>query len=480
MAKEISQIPKKSADLSAWYLAVVQNAKLADYGPVRGTIIFRPNGYALWEKVQKYLDDSIKHDVGAENVYFPLFIPDSYLKKEKKHVEGFSPELAVVTIGGGEELSEPLVVRPTSETIINDAFSRWIGSYRDLPMKINQWANVVRWELRSFPFLRNTEFLWQEGHTVHATHEDAQKTVKDALDAYINLYQEKFAVYGIAGKKSDSERFAGADETFTYEMLMPDGKALQGCTSHDLGQNFAKAFNVKFQDEDGREEFGWQTSWGFSTRSLGALIMTHGDDRGLLIPPEMARYKVVIVPILNGKEDEKVLTYAEKVQNSLSLDTDELYVDMDREHSLGFRLSEWDIQGAPVRIEIGPKEMESGEMTLYRRDTLEKQKVSVSDLSKTLDALFEDIQKNLFEKSKEFTEKNTHIVDSYDEFKEIMNTTRGFLKAFWCEDEQCEKKIKEETKATTRCLPFDAKKENGKCIYCRKEASYRWLFAQAY
>jgi prolyl-tRNA synthetase len=480
MAKEVSQIPKKSDDLSAWYLAVVQNAKLADYGPVRGTIIFRPNGYALWEKAQKYLDDSIKHDVGAENVYFPLFIPESYLKKEKKHVEGFSPELAVVTIGGGEKLAEPLVVRPTSETIINDAFSRWISSYRDLPMKINQWANVVRWELRSFPFLRNTEFLWQEGHTVHATHEDAQKTVKEALNAYIALYQEKFAVYGIAGRKSESEKFAGADVTFTYEMLMPDGKALQGCTSHDLGQNFAKAFNVKFQDEEGKEEFGWQTSWGLTTRSIGALVMVQGDDRGLVIPPAMARYSVVIVPVLNGKEDAKVLEYAEKVQKLLRLNNDEVYVDTDKEHSLGFRLSEWDIQGAPIRIEIGMREVENEQVTIFRRDTLEKETVSVSKVSETVEKTSTAMQKALFESSKKFTHDNTHSVDSYDEFKNIMNTKRGFLMAFWCENENCEKKIKEETKATTRCLPFDSKKESGKCIYCGKEAAYRWLFAQAY
>ncbi len=480
MGKDVKAISKKSDNISEWYIDVVLKAELADYGPVRGTIIFRPYGYALWEKAQQYLNEKIKHDIGASNVYFPLFIPESFLAKEKNHVEGFSPELAVVTVGGGEELTEPLVVRPTSETIINDAFARWISSYRDLPMKINQWANVVRWELRPYPFLRNTEFLWQEGHTVHATHADAQKTVDEALQAYIDLYQKEYAIYGIAGRKSESEKFAGADVTYTYEMLMPDGKALQGCTSHDLGQNFAKAFGVTFQDEKGDTQYGWQTSWGLSTRSLGALIMVHGDDKGLVIPPHMAEYKVVIVPIAKGDQGEEIASYAHKVKESLGLEKDAVLIDNDDRHSPGYKFNEWDLKGVPIRIELGAREMENKSVTVYRRDTSEKESVALENLATFVADTLGKIQRNLFEKSKKFTEENTRVINSYEEFKEVMSTTRGFLLAFWCEDPVCEKKIKEETKATTRCLPLNAKEEKGACVYCRKEAKHRWLFAQAY
>ena len=475
-------ITKKSQDVSSWYNDVVLAAKLAEHGPARGTIIIRPYGYAIWEGIQRYLDTKIK-SFGVDNAYFPLFIPNSLLQKEKSHVEGFSPELAVVTHGGGEELAEPLVVRPTSETIMYDAYSRWISSYRDLPLKINQWNNVVRWEKRPYLFLRGTEFLWQEGHTAHATHDDAIDMAKKALDAYVDTYQNQLALFGYAGRKSESERFAGAAVTYTYEALMPDGKIIQSCTSHDLGQNFAKAFNIKFQDQNSENQYVWQTSWGLSTRSIGALILAHGDDNGLVLPPAVAPYQVVIVPI-HGKDGdhEKIGQLTQRAFEVL--ETSGLRVKVDStENSPGWKFNEADLQGIPLRIEIGMTEIESETVKIVIRwpETRDVHNFKISELALEVEKLLDTMQKDLLQAHKDWTLANTREVGTYDEFKEIMGTVRGFIKAYWCEDAGCEAKIKEETKATVRVLTFDEEVETeGKCVGCGNKASHRWLFGQSY
>lgn len=484
MAFEKKEITKKSENISEWYNDVVLKGQLADYGPVKGTMIIRPYGYAIWENVQKILDGMFKSG-GVQNAYFPIFIPMSYLTREKEHVEGFSPELAVVTVGGGEKLEEPVVVRPTSETIMYEAYSRWVQSWRDLPLLINQWNNVVRWEKRTYLFLRTTEFLWQEGHTAHSSEEEAVDMQTTALEWYKKTYEDYYAMPVITGRKSETEKFAGAKTTFTVEALMPDGKALQACTSHNLGQNFSKAFAISFQNKEGKNDFVWQTSWGFSTRSLGGLFLTHGDDAGLILPPKVAPYQTVILPVFMGKltaeQKEKVQTVAKAMYQSLDRSLIRAYIDNKSEvDSIGRLRNEWELKGVPIRIELGNREIESGEVTLIRRDTLEKITIKQADLVPTVQKLLEEIQNGLFEKAKKFLDENTHVVNDYAQFKKIMETKRGFLKALWCEDAACEKKIKEETKASTRCLPFDSKDEDGMCIYCGKPAKHRWVFAQAY
>lgn len=469
-------LPAKSENLSDWYNQIVLKAELADYGPAKGTMIFRPYGYGIWELIQKEFDARIKAQ-GVENAYFPLFIPESFLKREEKHVEGFSPELAVVTIGGGEELTEKLVVRPTSETIMYDAYSRWIQSWRDLPLKINQWNNVVRWEKRTYLFLRTTEFLWQEGHTAHATHEDATKTQYWAMEEYARLYREYFAMPGYVGRKSESEKFAGADMTLTYESLMPEGKALQSCTSHDLGQNFAKAFDITFQNKEGAKEHVWQTSWGLSTRSIGGLIMTHGDDAGLILPPRLAPIQVVILPVKS--DDASVMDACKKAHDALQAAGIRSRIDA-ADESIGFRINKWELKGVPLRLELGAKELAEGKATAARRDTKEKAAIALDALPSEVAALLEKIQSDLLAKAETFLKENTHSVESYEEFKNVLETKRGFIKARWCEDAACEAAIKEEAKATTRCLPLDAGEEPGKCVRCDKPANHRWVFAQAY
>ena len=475
-------IKKKSQNISAWYNDVILKSELADYGPAKGTIIFRPFGYKIWENIQKELDKNIKENLNAQNAYFPLLIPENLLRQEKEHIKGFSPELAVVTIGGGEKLAEPLVIRPTSETVMYESFAKWIQSYRDLPLKINQWANIVRWEKRPYLFLRNIEFLWQEGHTAHTNYKEAQEMVSSALQMYQDCYQKKLSIYGIPGKKSDSERVAGADETYSYEMLMPDGKALQGATSHNLAQNFSKAFNVKYLDKKGKNQYCWQTSWGFSTRSIGALIMVHGDDNGLVFPPNVAPIKIVVIPIYDNKNDEKIKKYIEEILQKLPVGNFDVVVDYAEGNSAGFKFNKWELKGVPLRIEIGLKELENKTATIYRRDIKERVIIKFGEIEKSVEKLFDDIQNNLFEKSKKFTEENIRTAKTLDEFKNIMSATRGFILANWCENEICEKKIKEETKASTRCLPLDNKisQKAGKCVYCGKESVHTWLFAQAY
>ncbi len=474
---EKKEITKKSKDFSRWYTDVILKAELADYAPVKGCMVIRPYGYALWENIQKALDGMIK-SAGIPNAYFPLFIPESFLKKEKEHVKGFSPELAVVTIGGGEELGEKLVIRPTSETVIYSMFSKWISSWRDLPLRLNQWCNIVRWEKRTYLFLRTTEFLWQEGHTCHATWDEAKKEVERALNTYAKLYQEYLALPGFMGKKSETEKFPGAVDTYAYEMLMPDGKVLQGCTSHDLGQNFSKPFKIQFQDKKGRLEYVWQTCWGFSTRSIGALIMAHGDDNGLVFPPKVAPVKVVIIPIF-GKDDKEVLVFAQKVKEKIEEKKGSEFpgaveVWDDQEQTFGWKANEAEIKGISLIIPVGPEEVKQGKVKISKEET------SLEDVGEKVESILGKMQKDLLQNAEKFLQENTHEVWDYQEFKEIMKEKRGAILAFWCEDSKCEEKIKEETKASIRLLPKDSQKEKGKCIYCGKDASCRWLFAQAY
>lgn len=469
-------LPPKSKNISDWYNRLVIEADLADYGPAKGTMIFKAYGYAIWELVQKHMDPLIKA-LGVDNVYFPLFIPESLLSREKKHLKGFSPELAVVTIGGGETLKEKLIVRPTSETIMYQAFSRWVQSHRDLPILINQWCNVVRWEKRTYPFLRTSEFLWQEGHTAHATHKESWQMVVDAMAMYTKTYREYFALPGYVGKKSRAETFAGADTSLSYESLMPSGKALQSSTSHDLGQNFSKPFNISFLDKKGKQQFAWQTSWGFSTRSIGGLILTHGDDQGLRLPPELAPVQVIILPVIL---DAKILSFCRNAADRLAKGGVRVKVDERDDERIGFKINKWELKGVPLRLEIGTREVKAKTVTLIRRDNGEKKQVNVNQLEKQVSALLKQVQANLFDQAQKYLSANTHELDDYIRFKKQMNQNKGFLRAFWCGSSDCEEKIKAETKATTRCLPLNEVKEKGKCIYCGKAASYRWYFAQAY
>jgi prolyl-tRNA synthetase len=476
MLYEKRNLPKKSENLADWYNRVVLLAELADYGPARGTMVFRPYGYSIWENIQKELDKNIKAK-GVENAYFPLFIPESLLKKEKEHVEGFAPELAVVTIGGGEELKEKLIVRPTSETIMYHMYAKWIQSWRDLPVLINQWNNVVRWEKRTYLFLRTSEFLWQEGHTAHATHEEALEMVYWAMSVYEKVYRELLAMPGCAGRKSEAEKFAGAVTTITYETLMPEGKALQSCTSHDLGQNFSKPFDIKFQTKEGKTDYVWQTSWGLSTRAIGGMLMMHGDDLGLRLPPRVAPIQVVILPV---KVETDVLQTCDQVAGELKDQGVRVLVDSREDETLGYKINKWELKGVPLRIEIGEKEIESQKLTAVRRDSGERLEIPITTVADQVKETLENIQTNLFEQADTFLKENTHEVKNYEEFKKVMETTRGFIRAFWCENPECEAKIKEETKTTPRCLPLDAKEGKGECLLCGGPAKFRWLFGQAY
>lgn len=467
-------LPKKTGDLSDWYTTLIQLADLADYGPSKGTMIIKPYGYAIWEHAQKALDDRFK-DHGVENGYFPLFIPMSFLEKEKNHVEGFAPELAVVTHGGGEELEEPLVVRPTSETIINDSFSKWVQSWRDLPILFNQWCNVVRWEKRTMPFLRTSEFLWQEGHTVHATHDEAIATQKWAMSVYKQVYEDYFALYGYEGHKSNSERFAGADDTLTLEHLMPSGKALQSCTSHDLGQNFAKAFDISFQNKEGEQAFVWQTSWGFSTRSIGGLILAHGDDNGLRLPPKLAPIQVVVLPVIANDE---LVEYSGKLEESLKSKGVRVKVDARDDERLGFKINKWEVKGVPIRVEIGKRELEKNEVTVVRRWDGAKETLSIDEFVESINSRLDDIQVLMFESAKKLAEERTRTAKNYEEFKQLMaKEDKGFIEVFWNDDKEVEAKIKEETKATSRCMIGEGE---GVDFYTGKPSKTKWIFAQSY
>lgn len=475
--KQKLHLTKKSENMSDWYTQVILQSELADYSPVKGCMVIRPYGYALWENIQAELDPKLKQ-LGVQNAYFPLFIPQSYLQREAEHVEGFAPELAVVTHAGGKQLEEPLVVRPTSETIMYDMYSKWIHSYRDLPLALNQWNNVVRWEKRTYFFLRTTEFLWQEGHSVHATHEEAQKMVLDALNAYAELAQDFLAMPVIKGVKSSAEKFAGAFQTTTIEAMMPDGKALQSGTSHDLGQNFARAFNITFQDRDGENQLGWQTSFGLSTRILGGLIMTHGDDNGLVFPPKVAPVQVIILPVRT--DDYRLVEFAQVLAARLEKRGIRAKVDTREKLSLGYRINDAELKGIPLRLEIGPKELAAAEVNLAVRHLGEKRTIAVDHFEEGAAKLLDWIQADMFKRAQKRLEENTHEANSWAEFEEIMKSTRGFIKAYWDETPETEAKIKELTKATTRCVPLDEPESDGLDVYSGQPAKRRWLFAQAY
>jgi len=471
--------PEKE-QVSEWYLKTCKDAELFDYGPVKGTIVFRPYGFAIWEQMQKVLDKMIK-DSGHKNVCFPSLIPYSFLSKEKEHTEGFSPQCAVVTHAGGQELEEPLVVRPTSETIMYNSFSKWIQSWRDLPFKINQWANIVRWEMRPYPFLRTTEFLWQEGHTAHASLEDAEKEMKEVLGFYTKFFEEYLAIPVLVGRKTENEKFAGAIYTDSCEAMMIDGKALQIATVHNLGQKFAKVFDVRFQNESGEKELVWQTSWGLSTRAIGGLIMTHGDLKGLMFPPKIAPIQAVIVPIWKTDSEKKdVFKLSQKIYEELKDEDIRVELDKREQFTPGWKFNDWEFKGVPIRIEIGPKEVEQKKAIVARRDNGEKNAVKLDRLEKEIENVFEDIQKNLFEQAKDLLEKNIFEAKDMDEFSKILNDKKGFIKAYWCENLECEQGIREKTKATPRNIPFDEKLKPGKCVYCGKEAKVRPIWAKSY
>ncbi|MGB7844968.1 MAG: proline--tRNA ligase [Candidatus Acidiferrum sp.] len=483
------KLPTRAEDFSEWYNQLVLKAQLADYAPVRGCMIVRPYGWALWENIQGALDRRFKA-TGHQNVAFPLLIPKSFIEKEKHHVEGFSPELAVVTIGGGEELAEPLIVRPTSETIIGHMWSKWIQSYRDLPVLMNQWNSVVRWELRTKLFLRTLEFYWQEGHTAHATREEAVDETRQMLDVYTDFAVNDAAIPVIPGRKSDAEKFAGADTTYSLEAMMGDQKALQFCTSHFLGQNFAQAFEVKYLDQTGVLQHCWTTSWGLSTRVIGAIIMVHGDDQGLVMPPKIAPTQAVIVPIFKTEEEKaSVLKTAKELKAQLIKANLRVALDEREGFSPGWKFNDWEMRGVPVRVELGPKDVAKQAAMLARRDKPGKEgKVSapLADLPATIEKLLAEIQQALLDKALAFRRANTHETKTYDEFKKAVEN--GFAYAYWCGSGECEEKVKEETRATMRCIPLDPaavlgngeSSGSGACIYCGKPAKERAIFARAY
>jgi prolyl-tRNA synthetase len=471
------RITPRAKDHSQWYLDLIREAQLADYGPVRGTMVIRPYGYAMWENIQRVLDGMFK-ETGHQNAYFPLFIPMSFLQKEKEHVAGFSPELAVVTHGGGKELEEPLVVRPTSETIINHMFATWVQSYRDLPLLINQWANVVRWELRTRPFLRTLEFLWQEGHTAHATPEEAEEETLRMLRVYEDFAVNWAAIPVVAGRKTDREKFAGAVRSYTIEAMMGDGKALQSGTSHNLGQNFAKAFGIQFLDADNEQEYVWQTSWGLSTRMIGALIMVHGDDQGLRLPPRLAPIQLVIVPIWRNDAERTTVMGAVQDIRDLLVHHLRLHID-EREERPGWKFNEWEMRGVPLRMEIGPRDVANGTVVLARRDTGEKLTVQRADLVDALPALLDGIQAGLLRQATAFRDAHTHPITALDEFGPALDAG-GFITAWWAGSSEDEARIQETTGATIRCLPLDQPGGSGTCFYTGQPAREVAVFARAY
>jgi prolyl-tRNA synthetase len=475
------KLPSRSEDFSEWYNQLVLRAELADYAPVRGCMIVRPYGWTIWENIQQALDRRFKA-TGHVNAAFPLFIPKSFIEKESKHVEGFSPELAVVTHGGGEKLAEPLVVRPTSETIIGHAYAKWIQSYRDLPVLINQWNSVVRWELRTRLFLRTLEFFWQEGHTAHATYEEAERETRLILDQYQDFAVNDAAVPTIPGKKSDAERFAGADVTYSLEAMMADGKALQFCTSHNLGQNFAKAFEIRYLDQNGQLQHCWTTSWGLSTRTIGAIIMVHGDDQGLILPPKLAPFQIVLVPIYKSDAEKvSVLEALNKLRAELADAGIRTRTDEREGVSPGFKFNDWEMRGVPLRMEIGPKDVAKGTVVLARRDRPGKEGksfVSQQGIAAEVQKRLGEIQQSLFDRALAFRRANTSEPTDYGEFKAAVE--KGFAFTFWCGSADCEARIKEETKATMRCIPLEQPGGEGKCIHCGAASKEKAYFARAY
>ena len=488
--KENSKITTRENDFSQWYLDVIREADLAENSPVRGCMVIKPYGYAIWENIQTILDSQFKK-LGTQNAYFPLLIPKSFLEKEAEHVEGFAKECAVVTHHrleekGGKlipagELEEPFIIRPTSETIMYDSFSKWIHSYRDLPLLINQWCNVMRWEMRPRLFLRTTEFLWQEGHTAHATRQQAEEKTLEMIDVYKKFAEEYLAISIIKGKKTELEKFPGAEYTASIEAMMQDGKALQSGTSHMLGQNFSKSFDVSFLDENQQKQSVWQTSWGVSTRIIGALIMSHSDDKGLVLPPKIAQFQVVIIPIWANEEEKKtVLSHVEIIKKELE-NTGITYKIDDREGRPGFKYFEWERKGVPLRLEIGPKDIQKKSVVIVDRLESKKEFVLNEKITSYIKQKLDNIQNSLLKNSRKFRESNTYEAKSYDEFKRIAKNKKGFIFTHLCSDSKCEEKIKEETGLTSRCIPFDnGIGSKGKCIYCNKNAENKVLFAVSY
>jgi len=475
---EEKKITNRKEDYNQWYLDVIDAAELAENSPVKGCMIIKPCGYALWEKTQRILDEKFKA-TGVQNAYFPMLIPERLLKREESHIEGFAPEVAVVTHAGGKKLEEPLILRPTSETIMYEVFSKWIRSHRDLPLLINQWANVIRWEMRTRLFLRTTEFLWQEGHTVHTTEEGAVERVLMMLNIYKDFSENYMAIPVIPGRKSESEKFAGAKDTYCVEAMMQDGKALQFATSHNLGQNFAKAFDVTFLDESNIKQYGWQTSWGLSTRVIGALIMSHSDDKGLVLPPKIAPTQVVIVPIIPKEWDKQlVMEESQTVFSNLTLVGISAKLD-DRDMRPGEKFYEWEKKGIPLRIEIGPKDLASNTVVIVRRDTGEKKTISLPDLNDAVVSTLELIQNNLFEQAKNRLTENTVEVNTWEEFVKAIEENK-FVSAHWSGDREVEAAIKDETRATIRCIPFNQIKESGTCVKSGKPSEGRVIFAKSY
>ncbi len=477
----VKQITPKSEDFSKWYIELIRKAELADYAPMKGMMIIRPYGFALWERIQLLLDKRFK-ETGHVNAYFPLFIPESYLQKEAEHVKGFAPEVAWVTHGGSDVLEERLAVRPTSEAIIGPMYSKWIKSYRDLPLLINQWANIVRWEKVTRPFLRTTEFLWQEGHTVHETAGEAQEETLKILALYKEFAETELAIPVLDGEKSEAEKFAGAHMTYAIEGLMSDGKALQMGTTHNLGQHFAKAFNIRYEDRNQNLQYAWQTSWGVSTRLVGAVVMVHGDDSGLVFPPNVAPHQAVIVPIAIGNWKETVLPVAQSMETRLKQAGIRIKLDAREEFTPGWKFSEYEMRGVPLRIEIGPRDVKEDKAVLVRRDTAAKEMIPLSELEEKVSAVLENIQVTLFKRALEFREENTREVRDYEDFKNTVESKRGFLRSLWCGDAACEDRIKEETMATIRVIPLLDKEAlpQGRCLICGKKGTKTAYFARAY
>lgn len=479
MAKEkklVEAITSMDEDFAQWYTDVVKKAELMDYSSVKGCMIFKPNGYAIWENIQKLLDARFK-EVGVENVYLPLFIPESLLQKEKDHVEGFAPEVAWVTHGGMEELQERLCVRPTSETLFCDLYSNIIQSYRDLPKVYNQWCSVVRWEKTTRPFLRSSEFLWQEGHTAHATAEEAEARTIQMLNLYADFCEQVLAIPMVKGRKTDKEKFAGAESTYTIEALMHDGKALQSGTSHNFGDGFAKAFGIQYTDKNNQLQYVHQTSWGVSTRLIGAIIMVHGDDSGLVLPPMVAPVQVMVIPIQQNKEG--VLDVANGIFDELKAADIRVKVD-DGDKSPGWKFAEAEMRGIPLRVEIGPKDMEKHQCVLVRRDTREKTVVDLDDVADKAKELMAQMQKDMLERARKHLESHISDAHNYEEFKDAVENKPGFIRAMWCGDEACELKIKEDTTATSRCMPFEQEKISDVCVCCGKPAKKLVYWGKAY
>lgn len=473
----VTHITPREEDFSQWYTDVILKADLVDYAPVRGCMVIKPYGYGIWENIQKELDRRFK-ETGHENAYFPLLIPESLLRKEAEHVEGFAPEVAWVTHGGNEELGERLVVRPTSETIICAMYSKWIQSYRDLPILYNQWCSVVRWEKTTRPFLRTAEFLWQEGHTAHATEEEAQEETLRMLEVYREFAQNVLAIPMVTGQKTEKEKFAGALKTYTMEALMQDGKALQAGTSHNLGQHFAKVFDIQFLDKDGQLKYVYQTSWGVSTRLIGGIIMVHGDERGLVLPPRVAPIQLIIVPIALHKEG--VLDKAKEIYQQLKDAGIRVKLDDRDTQTPGWKFNEWELKGVPIRLEIGPKDIEKNQVVLVRRDNFEKSFVPMENLVETVKEMLDAVHDGMYQKALDMRDKHTHVAYNMDEFVDALENKKGFIKAMWCGGRECEDKVKDDTGATIRCIPFEQENLGDKCICCGEEAKHMVYFAKAY